>query len=400
MSRQRRKNPTSDLEGQELSARIAKTLAETRRIELEIEATNSKPRPVSRFITRSAGIGTLLVALVAIGTLGMDILVDFRSQEDRRLEFEQKVLSDLISPLPYSRATSAASLEELIRRSGRVELLLPPLVYAAAIERVPFVKATQLTVLRSYSKAAIGLLHQIRSHQDAVAVAAMEERGKNLRKLDRQKTERAGSREVNSTRSTISAIQGRIVDAQYGAVHASHIIRELTCSVDVECRLDLSGLHLRAFPFFSSQIDYNRAIFRAANLTVADFFGVDLVDAVFDKAEVEGVDFRDALLHGASFKSAVIALPQGKLSETEWEKCVHTSGAIFPAGVSSVDFSHADLTGANFGESNIVREQLDKANKWKGAIIPSDLARAINYDNPKPLTTRLEGREDERECRI
>ena len=400
MSRARRKKPASDLERQELSARIAKTLAETRRIELEMETTNSRARRFFSCITQSASLGTFVIALAAIGTLALDLSVDSRSQEDRRLEFEQKVLSDLVSPLPYSRATSAVSLKELIRRSGSPELLLPPLVDAASVERIPFVKATQLTVLRSYPKAAIGLLHQIRSHQDAVAVAAMEERGKILRKLDRQKDEGAGSAEIDSTRSTISAIQRRIVDAQYGAVHASHIIRELTCPVNGKCGLDLSGLHLRAFPFFSSQIDYNRAIFRTTNLTVADFFGVQLVDAVFDGAEVDGVDFRQAIVRGASFANAIIALPQGKLSETEWEKCIHTSGTVFPADVTNVDFSNADLTGANFGESNIGREQLDKAAKWSGAILPSQLAAVMKYQNPEPLAKRLEGKRDKRECRI
>ncbi|MDE0241268.1 MAG: pentapeptide repeat-containing protein [bacterium] len=378
-------------------AEMRRLNAETRKIELEIERIRAKKQKSRNLIRRYTPLATFLVALAAIGSFLLNLAFDFRTQPERRTAYVEKTLSNLSAPEPFRRASAALALGEIASHFPDLKLALQSLAEAAAVEKVPYVRSTQLSVLRKYRRESGDLLKQIRIDHDILAIAALSDWGNLLAQLDRLKEEGANSGDLSAHRTLIDSQREAVLDAQYGAIGASDLLRKLNCSQDETCPIDLSGLHLRLHSFVSSQIDYRSAIFNDAHLISNDFFGVDLTDAKFRDAYLSNAQFYGAILTNASFANAKIKLWPGKLSEREYSDCLHANGTRFPANVDGVNFLGAVLSGADLSESNITREQLQET-VYIGATLPEALAKELNHSNPDPLSIELEGKEGARKC--
>ena len=175
----------TNIERRKSLAEIRRLAAETRKIEYEVERIRSRKPKNPNLIRRYTPLGTFLIALAALGTFLLNLAIEFRTQEDRRIAYEEQVLSNLSASEPFQRASSALALSEIINRFPDLKLTLRPLAEAAAVERVPFVRSIHLFVLRKYMKESAVHLHQIRAYHDSLAIAALSDWGELLRRLDR-----------------------------------------------------------------------------------------------------------------------------------------------------------------------------------------------------------------------
>lgn len=340
---------------------------------------------------------TLGLALAAVLTILFDALVHYQGQVIRQLEVDERIATLLGSDSPFVRASAAVAIGQRIARSKRTEHLLNIVALSAARETDVFVRVTLRDILLDKPEIAVKFLTMIRESENHRAIGRLSTWGDALGDLDNElyADGGAGSDDSLAARRRVAQLMEEVRTAQSAAISASDLIRQLDTSTDAKRPIDLSGLHLRSYPFVSSLVDFTTAKFIDTDLRAADFYGVNLENAKFTGADVAVASFQKANLVGARFDKADTSLPNGwRLGEAELDLCEEGDGSRFPDDLTGVNFLKADLTGANLWHSNITEEQLEQADAWNGAVLPEKLADDLGYTNPPPVTIN----QQERQC--
>jgi len=114
------------------------------------------------------------------------------------------------------------------------------------------------------------------------------------------------------------------------------------------------------------------------DLADADFSGADLEGVYLGNVNFNGVDFRGAKLQYANLKGCSLYL--AKFHGAQLMNAILNSASLrdalfIGANLLGVDFKHAEIDGANFASSNlelaqVTDEQLSRVWSLKGAIMP------------------------------
>jgi uncharacterized protein YjbI with pentapeptide repeats len=142
----------------------------------------------------------------------------------------------------------------------------------------------------------------------------------------------------------------------------------------LQCKLDgasFVGAHLhrlRAVHHTTAA----RAVFRGANLTLANLRNIDLDSADFTEADATGADFSESTLRGAIFRGAAA-------KEARFVRSVCDAADFSGANLMFAILQKASLDGASFARSNLFRADLsrargDDATSFAGAHVVQALA--------------------------
>ena len=378
-----------------IDAEIKKIKVETESIASELEIRRKNAAERKGILERYSGTGSFILALVAIGTLGLNLFNNFEERDLRSKKEVSDAVSSLSSDDAIIRASAVSVIHPHLQDSALGDTYTGALVLAYGSERNAQVRNLIIESLKLRKNLAIRLLKDLRASSNANSILLLGNWSAEVHRLNNQKASDESDDVVNKTRDEVAKKLEALRTSQWTSIYAADAIRKVECDPSIPCNIDLSGLVLRSISFTERNIDLNGADFSGAFLGFADFFDVELNSANFDEAYIAHADFFGAEVSNASFRNARAVLRVELPSEREIRRCKFTNGARFSGDVSTVDFQGANLSGANFESASITEGQL-QSSTWEGATLSIELAASLSYKNPIPLPDIQEP--IEREC--
>jgi uncharacterized protein YjbI with pentapeptide repeats len=379
-----RKGTPRSLENVKLASEISLLKSQKKLFDQQV-VDLKRPKDKESFVKKYSGFGTFIVALVALGTLILNLVNDrlnYLKAEDEKIV---KYISELASHHFLHRASAVKFLSPHATKNSGDESILASLFIAYSNESSHHVRRQMLEVFKKVPGVAARELLAIREINNANSIPLIIEWANAVGNLEKAKVEREKHADLSKLRDRISEKHKEVRRAQWAAIYAADALRHVACKQS-SCAIDLSNMWLRSVSFSGQQIDLTRANFKGASLFATDFFDEDLAGAELSGLRLTYVNFENANLEGANLQDTIFRIVPDKISERERENCIWHNGTNFRnTRMAAAQLEGARFEVSDFSGSDVTADQLRSAATFQGAILSSELAKELAHENPANL---------------